>query len=140
MICLAPAHAGTLFLLAQNGAQPSPDKTIEPAEQAWSGVFEILKPPPQHRVEISDDLPKAVAPAADRPRSHLVLEGFQTLGADKTHTSLEPVAQKVEPLARVSAVTHLRLVRVQGQAIGIHPRRYLAQGRRPPPTMTSLSI
>ena len=73
---------------------------------------ERFKPPTQHRVEIGDDLPEAVAPATHRPRSHLVLEGFQTLGADKAHASLEPVAQEIEPLARLLAVADLCLVRV----------------------------
>ena len=42
---------------------------------------------------------------------------------------LEPIAKEVEPLARLLAVADARLVGVQGQAVGIHPRRYSAQCR-----------
>jgi len=44
VIGFAPAVAGTLLLLAQNGAQPPPNEAVEPPEQARSGVFEVTKP------------------------------------------------------------------------------------------------
>ena len=71
--------------------------------------------------------PEAVAPATHRPRPHLVLERPQALLANEPAARLEPVAKEVEPLARLLAVADPRLVRMQGQAVGSHPRRYLAQ-------------
>src|SRR5579872_3910170 len=112
MIGLAPAHAGTPLLLAQNGAQPPPDEAVQSPEQAWSGVLEVTKPPPQHRVDVSNDPLEAVAAATNRPDPHLVLEGLQTFGADEAHASFKPITQEVEALARLLAVTDFRLVRV----------------------------
>ena len=64
-----------------------------------------------------------LSPRADRPVPHLVLEGLQALAAHEAAASLEPVAQAVEPLARLSAVADPRLVRMQGQPVGCNPRR-----------------
>jgi hypothetical protein len=64
MVSLASSDAGALFLLAQDGAQPSADKAVEDAEQSWCGVLEVAKPSPKHRVEVSDDPLQAIAPAA----------------------------------------------------------------------------
>jgi hypothetical protein len=43
VIGLTPAHAGTLLLLAQNGAQPWPDEAVKLLEQTRYGVFEVTK-------------------------------------------------------------------------------------------------
>jgi len=46
VIGFASSEAGPLVLLAQNGAQPSPNETIEVSKQSRRGVFEIAKPSP----------------------------------------------------------------------------------------------
>src|SRR5438128_4040344 len=71
MVGLASSNAGALVLLAQDGAQASADEAVEDA--GWRGMLEVAKPSPKHRVEVGDNPLEAVAPAADRPRPHLVL-------------------------------------------------------------------
>ena len=88
MVGLASSDAGTLVLLAQDGAQTSAYEAVEEAVQRWRGMFEVAKPSPKHRVEIADDLLEAVAPAADRSRPHLVLERLQALLADQPPASM----------------------------------------------------
>jgi hypothetical protein len=51
----APPHRRPFVLLAQDRAQPSPDRLVKSAEQVWSGVFDVAEPPPQHRIEVSND-------------------------------------------------------------------------------------
>ncbi len=64
------SDAGALFLLAQDGAQPSADEAVEGSEQGGRDVLEIAKPAPKHRVEVVDDPREAVAPAAGGLRPH----------------------------------------------------------------------
>src|SRR6266480_4498779 len=128
MIGLASSDTGALFVLAQDGAQPAADETVEDAEQSMFGVLEIAKPPPKHRVEILDDPLQAIAQAAARHPSHLVLERLQALLAHQPATCLKPVAQEIEPLSRLAAVADPRLIWMQGQALRHDPRLNLAQG------------
>ena len=72
MVGGAPSHAGALFLLAQDGAQPATDEAVEDAEQGGRGMLEVAKPPPEHRVEITDDPLQAIASTAARHASHFV--------------------------------------------------------------------
>ena len=90
MVGLAPSKAGALFLLAQDGTQPSADEAVEDTEQGWCGMLEVAKPPPKHRVEVIDDPLQAIAPAAARPASHFVLERLQALLAHQSATCLKP--------------------------------------------------
>src|SRR4030088_2687102 len=103
MVSLASSDAGTLVLLAQDGAQTPAYEPVEDDVQSWRGMFEVAKPSPKHRVEIADDPLEAVPPAADRPRPHLVLERLQALLADQPPARLEPVAEELDPLPRLSA-------------------------------------
>src|SRR5882672_6975182 len=128
MVGLTSSDAGALFLLTQDRAQASADKAVEDTEQSWRGMLEVAKPPPQQRVEVIDDPPQAVAPAAARQTSHFVLERLQALLAHQPATCLEPVAKEIETLSRLAAVADPCLVWVQDQAVGRHPRRDLAQG------------
>jgi hypothetical protein len=66
MVCLTSSYRRPLFLLAQDSSQPSADHLVDPAEQAWPGVFEVAEPSPKHRVEVSDDPFQAIAPASNR--------------------------------------------------------------------------
>src|ERR1700724_712114 len=127
MVSLASSDAWTLVLLAHDGAQTSAHEAVEDAVQSWRGMFEVTKPSPKHRVEIADDPFEAVAPAADRSRPHLVLQRLQALLADQPPARLEAVAEELEPLTQLSAVTNPRLVRMQRQAVLRHPRLNLAQ-------------
>ena len=52
MVGAADAPPGALFLLAQDGAQSSPDKPVEFAEGGVMGMFEVAEPAAQQRVEI----------------------------------------------------------------------------------------
>ena len=128
MVGLASSNAGALVLLAQDGAQASADEAVEDAVQGWRGMLEVAKPSPKHRVEVGDNPLEAVAPAADRPRPHLVLEHPQALLAHQPAACLEPVAKELEPLSRLSAVPDPCLVWMEGQAVGRDPRLDLAQG------------
>src|SRR5438876_12349579 len=127
MVGLAPSNAGALFLLAQDGTQPSADEAVEDAEQSWRGVPEVAKPSPKDRVEVIDDPLQAVAPAAARHASNFVPERPQALLAHQPATCLKPVAQEIEALSRLAAVADPCLVWMEGQAVGRDPRRDLAQ-------------
>src|SRR5689334_17196998 len=113
MIGPAPSEARPLLMLAQDGAQASSHEAIEGAEHGWPGMFEVTKPSPKHRVEVVDDPSEAVASTAARLHPHLVPQRLQALLADQPPACLEPVAEEVEPLPRLSAVANPRLVRMQ---------------------------
>src|SRR6202163_604776 len=127
VVVFASSEPGPLVLLAQDGTQPPPNETIKVAELEWCGVLEIAEPSPQRRVDIRDDPREAVTSAAYRLGPHLVLERFQALLSHEPATRLEPVAEEIESLARLSAVNRPRLVRMQRQAIGHRPRVDFAQ-------------
>jgi hypothetical protein len=105
-------------------------------------MLQVLKPPAQERVDVRNDPAKAVAPAADRANPHPILQLVQALLAHPPLTGLEPVAQELEPLARLRAVTDVCLGRIeprsgsmlqqavsalQGQAVGVHPGSHPGQ-------------
>src|SRR2546423_10751005 len=94
MVGSAPPNTGALFLLAQDGAQPSADEAVKDAKQSRCGVFEIAKPSPQDRAEGIDDPLQALAPAAARHAPHLVLHLRQALLAHHAVGLLEPVSQQ----------------------------------------------
>src|ERR1700724_3624382 len=118
----ASSEPGPLVLLAQDGSQPPPNETIKVAELEWCGVLEIAEPSPQRRIEIRDDPREAVTSAAYSLGPHLVLERSQALLSHEPATRLEPVAEEIESLSRLSAVDDPRLVRMQRQAVGRRPR------------------
>ncbi len=66
MVGAADALPWALFLLAQDGAQPLPDKPVELAEGGVMGMFEVAEPAAQQRVEISHGAGEAVAARASR--------------------------------------------------------------------------
>src|SRR6516225_2836108 len=106
VVGLAPPNAGALFLLAQDGAQPAADKSVEDAEQSRCGVLEVAKPAPKHRVEIIDDPREAVASAAAGHVSHFVLERPEAFFAHQPATRFKPVAQELKPLCRLATVAN----------------------------------
>src|ERR1017187_441017 len=125
MVCFAASHRRPPVLLAQDRSQPPPDEAVENAEYVRPGMLEVAKPPSHQRVQVGNDPSQAIAPAPSRLRPHLVFERHQTLVAHQPTTSLEPESKEVETLTRLLAVADARLVGVQGQAVGIHPRRDL---------------
>src|SRR5215469_17585306 len=121
VISAAASDAGALGLLAQDGAQATAHEAVEDAEQRRGGMLEVAKPTPKHRVEVGDDPHQAVAPTAAGLRPHLVLERRQALLADQAAAGLEPIAQELEAMSRLSAVADPRFVRMERQAVGHHP-------------------
>ena len=87
----------------------------------------IREPAPKHGVEVADDPIQTVAPSASRLGAHFVLERLQALLAHVSTPALEPIAQELESLARLSRVADACLVGVQRQAVGRRPRRHPAQ-------------
>src|SRR5208337_3359856 len=104
MVGAADAPPGALFLLAQDGAQPSPDKPVELVESGVMGMFEVAEPAAQQWIEVSDGAGEAVAPCAPRLLSYAVLELVQALLAHVTLAGFETVAEELEPLPRLPAV------------------------------------
>src|SRR3954453_5394146 len=127
MIRIGPTKSRTLVLLAQDRAQPSSDEAVQRAELGTHGVLEVAKPAFEHRIEIADDPLQARTPASPRLAAHLVPDRFAALLAHEAVAPLEPVAQELEPLTRLSAVSDPRLVRMQCQTVGRHPRLDLAE-------------
>ena len=111
-------HGGTPVLRAQDGAQPSPDEAIEHLEQEWSGVLEVAEPPPRGRVEVLDNPPVAIAPAAAGLGPYPVLERRLAILMHGAAPRLEPVTQEAD---KTSSRTHSR------------------SGEGPPPTACGVS-
>ena len=132
-----PGRLSCLRRMARRRRRMKPSMTRNKARR---GMLEVTKPSPKHRVEIADDPLETVASAPDRSRPHLVLERLQALLANQPEPALgpakgrtrgarlEPIAEELEPLPRLSAVTNPRLVRVKGQTVLRYPRLNLAQG------------
>lgn len=119
LVGFTSSEAGPLVLLAQDGTQPAPNELIKGAELEWRGVLEVAEPSPQRRIEVRNDPREAVTSAADRFGPYLVLERFQALLSYEPAPRLEPVAEEIESLPRLSAVDDPRLVRMQRQALTI---------------------
>ena len=94
MVGAADAPPGALFLLAQDGVQPSPDKPVELAEGGVMGMFEVAEPAAQQRVEIRHGAGEAVTARAPRLLSYAVLERVQALLAHLSPAGFEPVAEE----------------------------------------------
>ena len=77
MVGAADAPTGALFLLAQDGAQPPPDKPVELVEGGVMGMFEVAEPAAQQRVEVSYGAGEAVAACAPRLLFMLSLNLFR---------------------------------------------------------------
>src|SRR6266446_6849638 len=107
------AEAWPLFLLAQDGSQPSSDEAVQMAMNGRRGLLEVAEPSPKQGVAIVDDPPHARAPAAAGHGAHFVLERAQALLAHQPTAGFEPVAEEVKPLPRFATVADPRLVRLQ---------------------------
>ncbi len=109
------AEAGTLFLFAQEGAQPSPDQSVQPFEDMVMGVLEVLEPAAQNRVQTGDDLFEALAPRPLRLLPDFILKPVQALLTDMPPLALEAVTQEVEALALFPAVPDMGLIRMKAE-------------------------
>src|SRR5258706_482042 len=83
------------------------------------------EPALQRRIEILDDAREAVAARALRLLPHPVLEPVETLLAHPPLAGFEPISEELEALAGLAAIAHMRLVRVEGQSIGLDPVLHL---------------
>src|SRR5258708_39774864 len=128
MVGLTASEAGTLFLLAQERAQPSADELVEHDKGAGMRVLKVAEPATQRPIEVGDDAREAVAARASRLRPDAVLEAGQTLLADQTPTGFEPIAKEVEAFPGVPAVADMGLVRMQTQAVVVDAGTNLRQG------------
>src|SRR5271166_6068121 len=128
MVGAADALPWTLLLLAQEGAQPPPDKPVELAEGGVMGMFEVAEPAAQPRVEIRHGTGEAVAPCAPRLLPYAVLELVQALLAHVALAGFETVAEELEPLPRPPTVADMRLFGMQREAIFAHPGANLREG------------
>src|SRR5712691_5737685 len=117
MVGLTAPEAGTFLLLAQERAQPSADELVEHDEGAGIGMLEVAEPAAQHRVEFFDDPREADPARSSRLRPDVVLEAGQALLADKALSGFKPIAEELEAFPRLPAVAHVRLVRMQTQAV-----------------------
>src|SRR5260370_39162054 len=111
MVGLTASEAGTLFLLAQERAQPSADELVEHDKGAGMCVLNVAEPATQRPIEVGDDAREAVAARASRLHSDAVLETGHALLADQTSTGFEPIAHEVEAFPAIPAITDMRLLR-----------------------------
>jgi glycerol-3-phosphate dehydrogenase len=127
MIGQAAAGPRALGLFAQERPQSTPEKAVERAENPALGVFEVVEPAPQHRIQTADDLLR-LRPSVRRVWLRIfVLQRLQALVAHPAPSRLEAVAQELEALAHKPAVAHMGLVRMQLQTFRSDPRTHHVQ-------------
>src|SRR5262245_9548286 len=122
------SKARPLFLLAQEGAQPSANELVQHDKGAGMGMFEVAEPAAQHRVEVGDDAREVDPARSSRPHPDVILEAIEALLADKPSSGFEPVAEELKTLPWLPAVADMGLVRLQMQAIVRHPGTDFFQG------------
>jgi len=105
MVIEAAAAPWAFGPLALQRAQASPGEAVNRLEGVAVCVLEVVEPAHQRPIEISDDPGQAVASGPGRLGPDRVLEAIQTLLADQTQSGLEPVAEELEPLPGLPAVT-----------------------------------
>src|SRR5712691_7786150 len=98
-----------LILLHQQGSQSSSDHPVERLERTWTGLLEVPEPAAQHPVQVRDHPREAVTPVATRLRPDALFQLVQTLLAHEPQAGFEPIAEELEPLSRLPAVTDMRL-------------------------------
>ena len=129
MVLLAAPEARTLLAFTQTRPQAPAHEAIEPRKGPRRRVLKVLKPAPQHRVQLLDDLFQRHRPGTPGPLPDAVLQRLQALAAHRPPPTLEPVAQELKPLPRLQTVAHVRLVRMQPQAIRFDPPPHPRQRR-----------
>src|SRR6185295_5407828 len=72
MVSVAPAEAGSFFLLAQDRAQPSSHEAVDVREDVAMRVLEVAEPAAQARVQVAHDARQAVAARARGPLPNAV--------------------------------------------------------------------
>ena len=93
----AAASPFSASVFAQNAAQAHANPFVHGLEDAPMAVLEVLEPAPQGRVDTGDYCRQALALRPASFRADRVLELVHALLARPFQTSLEVVAQKVEP-------------------------------------------
>ena len=84
-------------------------------------MFEITKPPTQHRVQVLNNVFEAVSSRAPGLGPNAIPQGVQTFAADPSSSGLDPISQKLEALPRYRAIPHVGFVRMQGQTVCRYP-------------------
>ena len=84
LIGQAASGAGTLFLLAQESAQPSADQPVQSFEDRVMGVLEVREPAPEHGVQTGYDLLQAFAAGPLGLGPDFLFELVQALLADES--------------------------------------------------------
>ena len=84
--------------MPQDTAQSHPHPRIDRAKRVRPAVFEVLKPPPEQRIEIGHDRREAVTVRAAGPLPHSVFEFPQTLLARDTIPPREVVTEEIKAL------------------------------------------
>jgi hypothetical protein len=102
-----------LALFPQKRPQPTPNEAIDSLKGGAMGLFEVLEPSLESRVEIMDDPFHAVASGPLRLLAYLILESLQALGTDVATTGFKPIAEKLEPLPWLPTVPYGGFIRVE---------------------------
>src|SRR5512138_1919710 len=112
---------GSVLLTAQQRSQATANKPVERRESVPMGMLEVAVPASQSRVERRNHASDGAAHSLLRLRADFIAQGHQTFLARPTLPCLKPVAQKLEPLTRHPAIPNMGFVRMQPQAVRMHP-------------------
>jgi hypothetical protein len=123
-----PGPAPFLLVLAQDTSESTPYKAVHCFQLALVGVFKVVKPAPQYRIESFDNGFDSNPLASSGMRSYLVPHGLSAFLADEAPPLFEGVAQKVESVRVVSFVDEPCLVRMQFELLTRHPLFHFGQG------------
>src|SRR5439155_10471565 len=113
--------ARTLLLLAQQRPQPASHEAVHDRKGIVMRMFEVVEPPAQGPVQLRDHLGEALTAGAARLLANAIEEPLPALPSDAALSRFKPITQEVEPLPRDPTIPDMGLVRMQGQAVGLHP-------------------
>jgi hypothetical protein len=106
-------------------SQPHPNPSVQVTERRLAAVLEVLKPAPQRRREVVDDLRQALPGCPLCLCSDRVFDLLHALGSWEACAAREPIAQEIKGIFR--RIHNLGLLRMQFQA-GFH-RPFLHQSQ-----------
>ena len=129
VIRAAAPHSRPLLLFPQYGSKPTTDKAVYHLEGKRICMLKVTKPSPQHRVEICDNGLDSHPLRTFGFGSDAIPQGLQTLTTYPSFPGFEAIPQKFKALTRYSTISHMGLVRVQGQTVCLDPGAYFGQGR-----------
>jgi hypothetical protein len=121
VIAKASTLTRTMKLSAQDRSQTATNKAVDGLEGVAGGVLEIAEPATQEWIERRNDALDRVTPVPLGQGPDFIPQAHETLLAHPTLARLEPVTQKLEPMTRLPAIPNVGFVRMQCQAVRIHP-------------------